>query len=121
MSAFIISKECANKIYSGLKAYEKPEAGDSWAREATEEMYRANVDAVNQRYGESTALVMPFTLSVVPVTRAGWVKNLKCIRYQMTEGDIPETATYMFLTGMIATQCEFIVAQLPEYKEEAWG
>lgn len=88
-----------------------------------EELHEVNVRAVNDRY-ESTD--EPSNLrfvrrSCVPQwSPVQLFKHLQCLRYQMAEGDVPESAVYKDLDALISNLCGAIVTGLPEYESSAW-
>lgn len=77
----------------------------------------------NFKYESPCPRVMPGLLvsnGNVP-TRAAQLKACECLRYQCTEGDVPETSLFRALDAL----CEHIAREIahatPAYKAAAWG
>jgi hypothetical protein len=85
----------------------------------------ANVDAVNQRYGENTKpepLIWKVTTAYYPSwSEIQLLSHLTCLRYQMSEGNVPDTTIYNQLDDLIGDTAETLVRKLPEYDKAAWG
>jgi|SRR4051794_9720082 hypothetical protein len=97
-------------------------------REAIEsrmnELIAANYDAVNQRYDEDEAAE---TFNFHPrLTCPAWsdiqvIKHLECLRYQLSEGDVPAMAIYGKLEKLISGLSEAAVRRLNAYDKASWG
>jgi hypothetical protein len=82
-------------------------------------------EPVNQRYREKVKpepLIWRVTTNYYP----GWsevqlLSHLSCLRYQMSEGDVPDTTIYNQLDDLIQGIAETLVRKLPEYGKAAWG
>lgn len=92
--------------------------------ERVQELYAANVRAVNQRYGDNT----PITDLTIRVngTMPRWTpvqlfKNLECLSYQMAEGDVPESQIYKDLETLIGSIARRIVGRSEKYEQAKWG
>jgi hypothetical protein len=100
-----------------------------------------NVDAVTQRYpdGQNNPenLPGPHDAHLLPTTyqaptrnlgqrllcRADMVdsyKALRCLIYQCSEGNVPETALYLELERAAGELSSDIVRSLPEYEDTSW-
>jgi len=67
-----------------------------------------NTEAVNQRYQEKTK-AEPFNFKYEPCNIFQAYNHLRCLTYQMLEGNIPETETYKLLQK-IENQMAFQIA-----------
>ncbi len=82
----------------------------------------ANYSAVNQRYGVDE---QPATLEFVDAfsiwSDTQLFKNLRCLRYQMSEGTVYDSAIYNKLNEFISSVAEYIVSKTEEYDTANWG
>lgn len=110
-------------------------------------LFTLNIEAVQQRYpdtldnpnslpgscdedGNSTVLSDAATYAFA---RKDWrsgtsrkalcdsYKALTCLRYQCSEGNVPERPEYVALSEAIGELASAIVESLPEYEAAAWG
>jgi len=80
-----------------------------------------NQEAVYQRYCER-AVVYPYEFPrEIPCALIQSFKSAQCLRYQCSEGNVPETELYKQLETLIAAMAESIVQELPEYDKAEWG
>jgi hypothetical protein len=102
-------------------------------------LFAMNIEAVTQRYPEckdhpeimpgwTGCEAMPTTYTFndnwTPLGRKERIidyKAAKCLRYQCSEGNVPETALYRELEALLAANAEEIVTNLPEYEAASWG
>jgi hypothetical protein len=90
-----------------------------------QELYNLNVRAVNERYEDSDET--PIQLSFVRRFHLpGWTpaqlyKNLLCLRYQMSEGDVPETELYKKVSVLMNEIALAIVTNSDDYENASWG
>lgn len=137
MSSFIVSHECMNNIINGLfwnhefknmyryiledEGYKRSEDFERLAKD----LFNLNYDAVDCRYDEkneresakSFIWVNPETnLSEFQV-----LKSMRCLRYQCSEGDIPETKLFKLLCELIDAWKSFVIDMIPEYEAAKWG
>jgi hypothetical protein len=133
MSAFVVAKVTIDRVVSAL-AFQHPTASYG-ARKFTEfgydltqesdcsflgrDLWAMNVAAVNQRYEENEA-AQPYTFTRVNVGPMQAVKSMKCLRYQCSEGDVPDRPLYKALDYAIASLAEHIVSAPPEYERAKW-
>ncbi|KKL98749.1 hypothetical protein LCGC14_1821260 [marine sediment metagenome] len=143
MSAFVVEYKTINRIVSKLRA--QVERGGEWEKrfllapllEAAEvdangveplqdlgmALLAANVDAVEQRYPGSKELPGRIDETLlgysyrqednIPLVWA--LKSLRCLHYQMAEGDVPERPLYKALEALSGQWAMQIVRELPEY------
>jgi hypothetical protein len=125
MSAFICSDNTFGRIYIGFKRFnftENPftqkaiedllqyaEKDSTKDREAAaiSQLYALNVEAINQRYGDGTKPIigkrqLNQICGLWCFTSIGqFLKSLECLRYQMSEGDVPESELYKLVSQLI--------------------
>lgn len=85
-----------------------------------------NIEALKQRYPDypdmwkdrETPLMPAHGRRLKPVEL---FKQLTCISYQMSEGDVPESHVYKQLDKLSELLAYHIVVGLPEYDEVEWG
>jgi hypothetical protein len=100
---------------------------DSEVKRLAECLYWLNRAAVSQRYScpelAKPALEYRAWLEDGPITETPVqaYKSLRCLIYQCSEGDIPETPLYKALVNYAAAIAAYIVCSTPEYDEAAWG
>jgi hypothetical protein len=137
MSAFIVSDKTINRIVSFLNADARNNSGCGfkkmgYALDQSEELERLardlhlmNCDAVDDRYGKGTAAGdVPVAFAFHwenGVSRLAILKHAKCLRYQCSEGNIPERPLYNALELFIESLSDDIISDLPEYENAKWG
>ncbi len=47
--------------------------------------------------------------------------SMRCLLYQCSEGDVPQTRLYLFLERLIGATAGNIVCELPAYDRATWG
>ena len=116
--------------FLGFKSHVDPseDMANQAATEAMLALFSANVEAVNYRYShmsnEERGMYTPPSFS----RTAYWpkwspvqlLKHLHCLRYQMSEGPVPESETYKRLETLIGAVAQSIVTHSPEYNTAAW-
>lgn len=135
MSAFVVRTETINAIVAFLfdaGTYHQPlrrlevfpPADVKSPAGLGRAFYDMNVKAVRQRYGERademSAIGYHYRAVAAPDPIVA-LKMLDCLRYQCTEGDVPETELYRALTAAIAETGCAIARGLPEYEKAPWG
>lgn len=107
-------------------------------------LFTLNIEAVQQRYpdtidrpqdmpgpcnsdGEATAhriardfLYRPTARRVSTDEMVASLKALHCLRYQCSEGNVPETPLYQEITRAIGRIADAIVSEMPAYEAAAW-
>lgn len=142
MSAFILPPEQFAEINTGLQrakienGYNKTRATldrllmtrEHNTKNLVKEWARLNVEAVRQRYGEDTASwadseSINFTKGAKNqrMTPPSLLKHLHCLRYQMSEGNVPETDGYKDLDSLIRTLADDIAENTLDYVMTPWG
>ena len=116
MSAFIVSNNTIHRCVHGL-VYAK--LAFAYNQPVGQKLFEMNAKAVAQRYKEELQSVW-FEESDKPVSKMSAVKALHCLRYQCSDGDIPQTALFQKLSRAIEILSEDIVCNLPEWNKEPW-
>lgn len=138
MSAFVVEDKTINTVVSFLNSTTDPFSAypfktlgyDSRSIDDLErlarDLYLMNCDAVDARYGKgkftTSDAELAFTFSFVNNPNPVAVyKHAKCLRYQCSEGDVPERHLFKALEQFIETIATQIIEEIPGYKETAWG
>jgi len=80
-----------------------------------------NVRAVNERYRETNPVPAYRYVCRGPVTDIQALKSLQCLRYQCSEGSVPESKLYTLINDIISDLAQHIVSFLPQYEAAEWG
>ena len=137
MSAFIVKDETINGLLSFLNQNDRCGYGfrqlgyQLTNRESLQELasalYLLNCDAVDERYGKGTAAedeadAPTFEFKqVYNVTAVQAYKAARCLRYQCSEGNVPDRPLYKALDNEIQMLADFIISAMPEYEAAQWG
>lgn len=137
MSAFVISENTMQQVVTGIMSVVDDDYPCGFADNRGRQLFELNISAVQQRYPDTieNPQNMPGPIPT-PVPEAfRWdgprfldtlakkcqaLKAMRCLRYQCSEGDVPETALYGDLEKYIDLLCLEIVDSLPEYKAATW-
>lgn len=136
MSSFIVSKECMqdiiynlywnhefNEWYRVLKNHGYTESKDF--DRLYQEFYIMNRNAVIQRYNEkedSEYIKLPENINWDggKQDKLQALKSMKCLRYQCSEGNVPESKTFKLLEEIINAWEDYIIEKIPEYEIARW-
>jgi hypothetical protein len=139
MSAFVVTNETINNILFGLvhaknqpyKLFPRSEgeltitAGDSKEMaEIGKKLFALNCQAVDQRYGNGQSKEFyteayqykPFA----NVPRMQVYKSMRCLLYQCSEGNVPDTKLFQDLNDFCNGVARSIISDLPEYDAASW-
>jgi hypothetical protein len=97
-------------------------------------LYAMNVEAVHQRYGDTSPLTMPghvptnkqlaqfgsIPYRYTETTMVQAFKSVQCLSYQCSEGNVPDSPLYKFLEELENIIAKQIVSDLPEYEKAKW-
>jgi len=132
MSSFIVSHETIDSIVSflwdhkddkDLAASELYNLMQEQPFENEDEMANAflemNYRATNQRYNESE-YGPKIIYKYFKTSPEQALMSMKCLRYQSSEGDVPNNMTYRFLEKAIDATKDYIIEKLPAYKKAQW-
>jgi hypothetical protein len=138
VSAFVVQDQTINRVLAYLAATDHSRARrlvDEYAPEADKSLpglgaaVRAlNVRAVRQRYPDCPPDELPGPSPLLPyvyqpehlVGLHQAAKSLRCLLYQLSEGDVPETPLYRALEGLSVAWLLDIADQVPAYDRAAW-
>lgn len=76
--------------------------------------------AVDDRY-RGNNLVMAFRFRREHAQEMQVLKSMQCLRYQCSEGNVPEQPAFKFLERLIDVLMDEIISGLPEYEKAYWG
>lgn len=144
MSAFIVSEQCMkNIIYNlfwdhtfkdrnSIFTYNDYRKIDTYEHKdfhkLAEELYKMNQEAVKQRYPDDTSdyINIPdcekidWTGNGTKLDKFQALKSMHCLIYQCSEGNIPETKLYKFLSDLVHCWESYIINEMPEYEKAEW-
>jgi hypothetical protein len=117
MSAFIVTPQTMNWCLHALDTSNAPcDELDCLGRD----LYALNQRAVEARYGEEDPFP-EFRITPCKPSKIQQLKSLHCLRYQCSEGDIPETSLlYARIEKRIHELESEIIHDLPEYDAAIW-
>ena len=128
MSAFIVDGDVMNRIAEYLEGKSETPKGSASAQQIGAELYQMNKDAVTYRYPQCSEDDLPgFDLrgwsweAAEPATDEQTYKYIQCLLYQCSEGDVPETPLYEWLTEEGRDLAEIIVRNTEAYQAAKWG
>lgn len=136
MSAFVVDDSTIDRIVSFLGHHDHDylarifqplgydPAGDPEA--FAQALFDMNCEAVDQRYADKPARTEfhpgPYrhqtNFNCAPI---GILKAAGCLRYQCSEGDVPDTPLFKALDDFIGALAYHVVCGLPEYENAVWG
>jgi hypothetical protein len=79
-----------------------------------------NYNGTNQRYNEHKE-VPKIEFNYENVNDFQVLKNMHCLRFQASEGNVPDTKMFRFLDELTDIVSRDIVENLPAYRDAAWG
>lgn len=128
MSAYIVSDETINKIlgyleyceYSEFKHAIRDGLGAVTQEELGGMMAQSNCDAVNSRYADSNE-VPTYTYRFKSALLPEAYKALKCLIYQFSEGDVPNSPIYKAMDRTSNLMAHRIAMMTPEVSAAKWG
>jgi hypothetical protein len=136
MSAFIVGQQTMANIVNSLFYDHKfnewyrilKEHGYTTAKDFDrlyQELYMMNRKAVIDRYEEkegSDYIELPDEVNWDSgrCSKIQALKSMQCLRYQCSEGDVPESKLYKFLDEIITDWMSYIIGEMPEYEQAVW-
>ena len=88
-------------------------------------LYDLNVEAVGQRYGRDSEMVdvpIPWSFRAVKCNLADAFMAARSLRYQCSEGDVPDTALYDQLDRFVGYLAECLASRSDAVRaSKAWG
>jgi hypothetical protein len=135
MSAYIVSDDTINTVVIGISEHlnnmselyrRRNYPLLSQDRETLgQALFALNVEAVNQRYGEGAAeefRPLDYRFRPHPWSRPIVLyKCLRCLMYQCSEGNVPESPLFKELEAFRGDLADTIVCGLKAYNDAAWG
>jgi len=117
MSAFLVENETINKVVS----YMLPDnASHADGTTLGAKLLTMNHVALKERYGdkmpESVKFRYKYKSYVGRVRQCIVIKAMRCLRYQCSEGNVPESDLYKQLVKSLHQLALDIVDKLPEYE-----
>jgi hypothetical protein len=134
MSAFVIDEKAMHKVVKGFKLLQESSStywnnklglvgNPDWDKMGCV-LFSMNTQAVNERYREENSISLAaFTYKFKDpfCSKVEVVKAMQCLRYQCSEGHVPDTPLYALLDHAVGSMAEKVVKGLPEYESAAWG
>lgn len=93
-------------------------------------LFALNMQAVHERYGDTSLSTMPgkvgmktsdYTFHYEDGSPIRVYRSLRCLVYQCSEGNVPETPLFKFLEDLSNSLASSIVHGLPEFEKGEWG
>ena len=132
MSAFFVSQECMQRVVAGvdhvsdkwfgdyhIQGFGTVNGSDSLSK-LGEALFEMNDEALLVRY-DAEPICEAFEYRPASVGLCSALKAMECLRYQCSEGKVPETDLYKGLEKAIGDLASVIVNELPEYEKAEWG
>lgn len=127
MSAFIVEPDTMHAAVQGFVTAERAFGRNADPTDIGRQLYRLNYDAIHARYPDTVD--HPENVPGVPVevdgyrwsprthyTKCAMYKALRCLKYQCSEGDVPEEPLYEKLVQAIDVLGYEIISDLPDFK-----
>lgn len=91
--------------------------------EFAKRLYNMNLDAISQRYASGAGDDYGYQFkNRLPIgCKVALYKKIRCLIYQCSEGDVPETDLYKQLNEISNALAHDIVTHSKEYDNVAWG
>lgn len=97
------------------------ESDNPWGRLGCD-FFAMNARAVEARYGAGKAGAAPtYEHRSTMVSRAQALKSAHCLRYQCSEGRVPEETLYLLLEQLIRIMERELVESIPAYQQATWN
>ena len=130
MSAFFVSQECMQRVIAGvsylsddgdyhIQGFGAVNGPATLGRLGTA-LFEMNDEALFARYNFEP-INEAFEYKPTKVSLCSSLKAMECLRYQCSEGSIPQSELYQGLGKAIGDLASVIVNELPEYKKAEWG
>lgn len=132
MSSFIVQDATINVIVShlfrdrdaGAIRRQLPPGDQMTPAELGEAMYKLNLAAVENRYGDLAAATMcdlSYRYHEVLDTRVRVIRALSCWLYQCSEGEVPNDPLYQLMAKYQGYLAMHFVRCLPEWDAAPWS
>lgn len=129
MSAFICTNETINAVVHAFQLMRKRNATcaadlelftHEQSTDLGQQLYNMNAAAVADRYREEREKVRFVFRATAAYTDFLMFKAAQCLRYQCSEGDVPEWPLYKRLDGLIDRLARDIVMRSKDYDTAPW-
>ena len=130
MSAFIVSDKTMNIAVNAFFKHDRQmrDAPQDQLELLGRQLFDMNSTAVEARYGESDDGFSdtpdyswtPLRLYEGKAALCAMFKAVQCLRYQCSEGDVPNYPLYKRLNDLLETLSYEIICRLPEYNKAEW-
>lgn len=137
MSSFIVDAKTINRILTYLHLHKGQMSYSYITRRAAElgydlesnsglselgtDLLGLNYRATNARYNEENGLQQLHIYKFEHVSQLQALKSLQCLKYQCSEGDVPESVLFKFLEDCEHAIMSSIIRAMPEYENTQWG
>lgn len=138
MSAFLVSSATVDVILSQLQLRDGETLARLFAsftapndpRDALDALGRLvltlNVDALRACYPKASHVdeerqAAGYTFTARPETAGYALRQLDCLLYQLSEGDVPERPLYAALADMRRILADRVLEDVPSYARAPWG
>jgi len=137
MSAFIVDDSTIDRIVTYLGRHDQsylarmfhPLGYDPAAKPEAfaQALFDMNCQAVNQRYADRPARTefhpepYAFRVNYTGQTAGAILKAVSCLRYQCSEGDVPETPLFKALDHLGHGLAYEVASKTEEYEKAEWG
>lgn len=130
MSAFIVSDETMQAVVEAFVVVERIHGRQSVdPTELGQQLYKMNYDAIHARYPDTIDNSDNVPGPIPPVdpeafqwrigrqfTRCAMLKAIRCLLYQCSEGNVPESPLFRQLSDASESLTYEIISELPEWK-----
>ncbi len=129
MSAFMCSDKHFQYIADGLYTYAQSIGNELNDKEYVQDLVNSfqviNIKALRERYKKPESMYSFSNRVAKPslsdyIDRYQLLKALKCLKYQCSEGDIPETEEYKSLSNYIDIITDNIISESDKYQRAEW-
>ena len=121
MSAFLVSKRTIDHCVDAIMNCRWHRRGENRSFDQLgSDLWRMNQDAIMARYGDDDGARLEYDYTPTAPNIYRRLKAMHCLKYQCSEGRVPETADYKLLSEVIDSLESEIITSIPEYKSEPW-
>lgn len=124
MSAFLVEKETIHAAVD-VMLDSRVDMGEIVSADECDQLgtrlWEMNARAVSERYDEPREQLPQYRHRKSNKSRVAKLKAAQCLRYQCTEGTVPNLALYGQLCSAINEFALSIVQKMPEYDKAEWG
>ena len=96
------------------------EAREAVVNRFVERVKLANAEALQARYDDKVEITPTNYRKGRDMSALCFYKQLQCVRYQLSEGDVPDSKIYAKLEKLMSAIAEYVVDHLDEYDKYPW-